>query len=181
MKPEIEQARVFFALWPGRGGRGGLAAWQAELQPLCGGRPMHPENLHATLVFLGGVAVHRLEALQLVAQEVEVEAFELCFDTARYWGHNHIAFAAPSHVPPRLLHLVRRLEERLRKHRFHFDHRPYKPHITLLRNAHWSDDPLPTMPEVRWQVDGFALVQSLSDEQGSRYEVLARFGASALE
>jgi 2'-5' RNA ligase len=119
--------------------------------------------------------------LQLAAQEVEMEAFELRFDTAHYWGHNHIAFAAPASVPAQLLHLVRKLEERLRKHRFHFDHRPYKAHVTLLRSAHWSDAPLPAMPEVCWQVDGFALVQSVSDEQGSRYEVLARFGASTLE
>jgi 2'-5' RNA ligase len=31
------------------------------------------------------------------------------------------------------------------------------------------------MPAVAWQVRDFALVQSVGDEQGGRYKVLARF------
>lgn len=181
MKPTHEQVRVFFALWPGQPERTALASWQTELLPLCGGRVMRPETLHATLVFLGGVALHRLEALQLAAQEVAFEPFELRFETARYWGHNHIAFAAPGNVPPQLARLVDDLEQRLIRHRFRFERRPYKPHVTLLRHAQWSDAELPPMPAVCWQISDFVLVQSLGDEQGARYEVLARFGASELE
>ncbi len=181
MKPTSEQVRVFFALWPRQRERDALADWQAALLPVCGGRVMRPETLHNTLVFLGGVAPHRLEALQLAAQEVVFQPFELCFDTARYWGHNHIAFAAPSNVPPQLARLEADLEQRLVRHRFRFDRRPYKPHITLLRNARWSDAELPAMRAVRWHVGDFALVQSLGDEQGTKYEVLARFGPSTLE
>jgi len=175
------QARVFFALWPNRQQRAALAVWQARLHELCGGRVMRPDTLHTTLVFLGEVSQQRLEALQLAAQEVAFEPFELRFDMARYWGHNHIAFASPSSVPPQLQRLVDELEQRLTSHGFRFERRPYKPHVTLLRNAQWSDAELPTMPAVRWPVSDFVLVQSLSDEQGARYEVLARFAASALE
>ena len=176
-----KNVRVFFALWPGQTERTALAAWQTGLQALCGGRVMRPDTLHATLVFLGEVALSRLEALQLAAQEVAFEPFELCFDTARYWGHNHIAFAAPGNVPPQLARLAGDLERHLIRHRFRFERRPYKPHITLLRNAQWSDAELPVLPAVHWQVGDFALVQSLSDERGARYELLARFGASILE
>jgi 2'-5' RNA ligase len=167
--------RVFFALWPGEAGRAALAAWQPPLRKLCGGRTMQAENLHNTLVFLGNVAEHRLEALKLAAQEVEARRFDLRIDQARYWGHNHIVFAAPHVVPPKLAQLVHDLEQSLERHRFRFDRRDYKPHITLLRHAKWSDEPLPKMPIVSWQVRDFVLVQSPQPGGDSRYRVIARF------
>ncbi|MDD5058721.1 MAG: RNA 2',3'-cyclic phosphodiesterase [Sideroxydans sp.] len=175
MNPPDKSVRVFFALWPSQSERSALAAWQPALHGLCGGRAMRPDTLHATLVFLGEIAAHRLEAAQLAAREVGAKPFKICFDTARYWGHNHIAFAAPGNVPPQLLQLVADLEHSLTRHRFRFERRTYKPHVTLLRHAQWSDDELPTMPAVSWQIGDFVLVQSLSDEHGARYEVLARF------
>lgn len=171
----VPPVRVFFALWPDAAERKAMAAWQPPLRELCGGKAMRADTLHATLVFLGDVDARRLEALQLAAQEVEGEGFELCLDRARYWGHNHIAYAAPSVVPEPLSLLVSDLEQRLRAHRFRFDHRDYKPHVTLLRHAKWSDEPLPEMPVATWRAREFVLVQSLCDELGARYEVLARF------
>jgi 2'-5' RNA ligase len=168
--------RLFFALWPTAAERAALSAWQQPLLDLCGGRVMRADTLHTTLVFLGEVAERRLEALRLAAQETNWQGFELKLTTAHYWGHNHIAFAAPDATPPQLAELVKELESRLRKHRFHFEKRPYKPHVTLLRNAQWSDAPLPTMPAVSWRFKDFVLVQSLRDEEGApHYEVLARF------
>jgi 2'-5' RNA ligase len=110
------------------------------------------------------------------AQEVNGQDFELNLTQAHYWGHNHIVYAAPDATSPQLAGLVDELESRLRRHRFHFEKRSYKPHVTLLRNALWSDAPLPRMPVVRWQINDFVLVRSLNDERGARYEVLARFG-----
>lgn len=170
-----KSVRVFFALWPNEAERAALAAWQPLLKKLCGGRAMCPDTLHATLVFLGDVAGHRLEALQLAAREVAVAPFEVGFDTARYWKHNHIAYAAPAEAPELLRQLVSDLEHGLRRHRFHFDRRSYRPHVTLLRNAEWGDEPLPAMPHVVWQMRDFVLVRSLSDASGARYQVLARF------
>jgi RNA 2',3'-cyclic 3'-phosphodiesterase len=172
---EKTYVRLFFAVWPSESERAALAAWQSSLRDLCGGREMRADTLHSTLVFLGEVAGHRLEALRLAAQEVSGRDFGLNLTTAHYWGHNHIVYAAPQTTPPQLAELVTGLERSLRKHRFRFDDRPYKPHVTMLRNAQWSDAKLPPMPAVRWQVGDFVLVQSLSDERGARYKVLARF------
>ena len=172
-------ARLFFALWPTAAESAALAAWQKPLKHLCGGRAMRGETLHATLVFLGGIEQARLEALQLAAQEVSAEGFELCFDVARYWGHNHIVYAAPSHVPQQLMQLVGVLEQCLTRHRFKFDQREHKPHITLLRNARWTDAPLPSMKPVRWQIREFALVQSAHQEGLADYRVLARIPLGA--
>lgn len=163
--------KIFFALWPTLIERGQLAAWQTPLKHLCGGRVMRAESLHATLVFLGEIEQDRLESLQLAAQEISAEGFDLCLDEARYWGHNHIVYAASSQVPPQLTRLVGALEKSLVEHRFKFDMRAYQPHVTLLRNAHWSDTLLPIMPAACWRVNDFALVQSTSQE----YRVLVRF------
>ncbi len=174
-QPDNSTVKVFFALWPTAAERDRLSVWQKPLQQLCGGRAMRSENLHNTLVFIGHIEQSRLEALQLAAQEVSAVGFELCFDGARYWGHNHIVYAAPSHVPPHLVNLVGTLEEHLTKHRFKFDQREYQPHVTLLRNARWSDAALPAMPPVRWQIQDFALVQSAQQGGLASYQVLARF------
>ena len=175
MQPQESNLRLFFAFWPTATERAAMAEWQLPLRELCGGRLMREDTLHTTLVVLGDVAEHRLQTLCLAAQEVSSRGFGFVLKSAHYWGHNHIVYAAPETVPPQLAQLVGDLERNLRTHHFHFEARPYKPHVTLLRNAHWGDTPLPPMQAVRWQVDDFVLVQSLHDEQGAKYEVLATF------
>jgi 2'-5' RNA ligase len=174
-RAEHPNARVFFALWPTASERGHLAAWQTPLQHLCGGRAMRGETLHNTLVFIGDIEQTRLEALRLAAQEVSAACFDLSFEEARYWGHNHIVYAAPVDAPQQLAQLVSDLEQRLTRHHFNFDQREYKPHVTLLRSAHWTDTPLPGMQPVRWQAGDFALVQSVLEDGLASYRVLARF------
>jgi 2'-5' RNA ligase len=170
-----EGVRVFFALWPSDAERAALAAWQPALHKQCGGRIIRADTLHNTLVFIGNIGPHRLEALRLAAQEAGGEGFRLKFAEARYWRHNRIVYAAPDSTPPELARLVRQLEQRLAAHRFDFDTRPYQPHVTLLRNAAWGDAPLPEMGGVTWRANEFALVQSAPDEHGANYRVLARF------
>lgn len=167
--------KVFFAIWPTDSERTGLAEWQDILKRKCGGRAMRIETLHATLAFIGIVGQDKLESLQLAAQEVKAEEFDLCFDAARYWEHNHIVYAAPSHIPQQLQHLAEALEQNLMRYGFQLEQRKYKPHVTLLRDANGSDKPLPDMLPVTCAVKDFLLVQSLYDERGSRYDVLAKF------
>jgi 2'-5' RNA ligase len=173
--------RVFFALWPDDAGRAALSAWQPLLLKTRGGRAMRPETLHCTLAFLGAVAESRLSVLQQAAQTVRARRFMLELASVRYWEHNHIVYAAPQTSPPSLLELVGELQSALRAQGFRFDERAYVPHVTLLRDAGWNEAPLPAMAMVRWPVQDFVLVQSLSGAGGVRYEVLARFGAAALE
>lgn len=177
--PDPSSARVFFALWPTVAEQAQLAAWGASLKRLCGGRVMRSETLHATLVFIGNIESGRLEGLQQAAREVSGERFELCFDEARYWGHNHIVYAMPRHVPQQLVQLVDVLRQRLAARHFAFDRRAYQPHVTLLRDARWNDAALPAMQPVNWSVRGFALVQSVSRDGLAGYQLLARFPSGA--
>lgn len=169
------KAKVFFSLWPSVPERELLVAWQKPLQHLCGGRAMSGATLHTTLVFIGDVEHSRLEALNLAAREVSGQAFELCFDAARYWGHNHIVYAAPGEAPQQLVLLAGGLEQSLTRHGFGFDKREYQPHVTLLRNARWTDSPLPGMHPACWQVREFVLVQSAQRDGQADYRLLARF------
>ncbi|MCX7192922.1 MAG: RNA 2',3'-cyclic phosphodiesterase [Proteobacteria bacterium] len=170
---DADSVRIFFALWPANAERGALVDWQCTLEDVCGGRVMRADTLHATLVFIGEIEAARLEALKLAAAEVVAGCFDLCFDEARYWGHNHILYAAPNVVPQQLVQLVRELELHLTRHRFKFEQREFKPHVTLLRNARWTEDPLPKMPPVRWLIREFVLVQSVRGE--ANYRILANF------
>ena len=170
-----DKLRIFFALWPTATERRALVGWQTVLKEKCGGRVMRADTLHATLVFLGEVEAARIEALKLAAEEVSAESFELRFDQACYWGHNHILYATPSAVPDALLQLVDELARRLKRHRFSFMKHEFKPHITLLRNARWTDKPLPEMQAVCWRIKDFVLVQSAPQADHAHYRVLARF------
>jgi len=170
--------RVFFALWPSETERNQLVAWQKPLHRLCGGRIMRNETLHCTLVFIGEIEHTRLEALQLAAQEMSASTFELCFDHANYWGHNHIVYAMPGEVPEQLAQLVETLERRLGLHGFDFEHRSYQPHVTLLRNARWTHATMSELSAVCWQARDFVLVQSTLQQGVANYEVLARFPLS---
>ncbi len=136
---------------------------------------MHGETLHSTLVFIGNIDKSMLESLHLAGLEVSGQLFELCLDVARYWGHNHIVYAAPSHLPLPLVQLAQSLQQSLARHGFKFDHREFRPHVTLIRNARWNEAPLPEMRPVCWQIRDFVLVQSLSHQGRVAYRVLDRF------
>ena len=171
MNTPSDPIRLFFALWPDEAVRDSLSGWPLP----CSGRAMSMQTLHTTLVFLGAVDQARLESLKLAAEEVVAQSFELCFDVARYWGHNHIVYAAPDVIPVQLQYLVSELERHLVQHHFQFERREYKPHVTLMRNVHWSDEPFPEMSQVSWRVSEFVLLQSMPVDGKSHYRILANF------
>ena len=164
-------ARVFFALWPDDSVRDALDRKARMLHRSCGGRVMRRENVHLTLVFIGDIAVGRLDEIRSVADTMSGEAFEFVLDQLGYWRHNRIVWAAPQTVPGPLRELVTGLERALKQAGYEFDRRPYAPHLTLIRDA-CEPRVLPAL-DVAWPVSDFALVQSVRDEHGSRYQVVA--------
>jgi len=167
--------KVFFALWPDDAARAALAVWQAALQPHCGGRVMRAETLHVTLVFVGLVEPGKLPEIEQTAREISAQPFALALDKAQYWAHNRIVYAMPEQMPQDLRYLAERLEQRLLERGCKLEVRVYRPHVTLLRGAHWPDAMLPDLPQVRWQVQEFVLMQSMLQH----YRQLARFPLGA--
>jgi 2'-5' RNA ligase len=162
--------RLFFALWPDDEVRAQLAGWSRELHALCGGRPTRPENLHVTLAFLGSVEEVRVAEVERAAGTVRPRACPLILDQPGYWKHNRIAWAGASVVPPGLEALVSGLRGILAKSQIRFDAKSFVSHVTLLREAR-EPRAMPALAPIEWRLDGFALVQSVTLPQGSRYEI----------
>lgn len=167
-------ARVFFALWPDRRAQQQLGEMAQRLQSACGGRKTRAETIHLTLVFLGAVAISRLDALRLAADAIKANGFDLVLDEIRYWKHNRIAWAGTGKIPQELLDLVNALQNSLTAAGFSFDQQAYVPHITLVRKA-WCHV-LPDLTEpIDWRVREWVLVKSEPASDGSVYTPIGRW------
>jgi len=177
---------VFFALWPDEGLRKALVKVGGSLHALHGGRRMRPDSIHLTLVFVGQVDVRHIPDLLAMAGQQRVEGFTTLFDKAECWRHNHIGCLGAGETPENLLALVQALEGGLKALDIPFDRRPYKPHITLLRNADCRREEAgperegkakntPAPEAVAWPARDFVLVKSSLRPEGALYEELGRW------
>jgi 2'-5' RNA ligase len=150
--------------------RAQLAHWSCDLHALCGGRPTRPENLHVTLAFLGSVAEARVAEVERAASEVAPRAATLVLDQPGYWKHNRIAWAGASVVPTEIETCVAELRNALARVGLRFDAKPFVSHVTLLREAR-GPKAMPALEPIEWRIGGFTLVQSVTLQRGSRYEI----------
>jgi 2'-5' RNA ligase len=167
-----DTARMFVALWPDQRVRDGLCAWRDGVAWPASASPTRTEQLHVTLHFLGNVARARIPEL---AAELAVgfDPFELAFGHPEMWPGG-IAVLAPDVAPAPLLALHGALGEALERLGITPEARPYRPHVTLARRAGSLRTPI-AGPPVRWQVDGYALMQSKVGS-GSEYGVVQAYG-----
>lgn len=167
-----DRQRLFFALWPDE-------ALRRELTPLlklykeCGGRAYSPGNLHITLSFLGSVDSSTRDCLVQAAGEITAPPFQLNLDRFGYWPRPRVVWLGCSEIPPTLTDLVERINRLVEQCGLQPERRPYQPHLTLLRKA--QRGPAATAPNLAWEVDAFALVESVSTQQGVEYRVLRRW------
>lgn len=166
--------RLFTALWPAPSLQAAIANWQGTWHWPRQAARVKEDRLHATLHFLGDVAVSRMPEITR-ALAVPFESFELELGVATVWP-NGVAVVEPFVTPPALSTLHARLGEELQRLEIDVDSRPYRPHVTLARRAH-SATPPAGGPALHWRVDdGYVLVRSLPG--GAGYEVVTRFNAS---
>ncbi len=170
--PDSDERRLFLALWPEDDERRQLA----ELAASVAGRRRVPDaNLHLTLVFLGATTADRLTAYQAALADVPVPRLELLLDRYGYWPQPRILWLGSSRTPPELYELVADLHRRLRGCGFTPERRAFQAHITLARKFPGPAPVQPPAAPVRWLVEDVALVESLRDRTGSRYQVLCRW------
>lgn len=166
--------RLFFALWPDDEVRSGLASLVRELAAQCGGRAMAPDNLHATLAFLGNVPRARVAEFVALADALAASPFELALDIVDYWRHNRIVWAGAQVVPPALSDLAAAMRRGLEALAWPADDRPFAAHVTLLRNARRGPAARAARLPV-WRVRDFVLVESTQQAGGVRYTPLRRW------
>ena len=136
-----DSARLFIAMELGREMRRELCRLQEAFKGKIQGNFTLPENLHLTLVFLGMTERRRIRE---IASLMEQAAKGKKYDRARLAGLG--SFGQPQKAIlwcgldglEQTGSLQRELCAVLRGAGFGFDEKPFKPHITLARNAKLS-------------------------------------------
>lgn len=90
-------------------------------------------NLHLTLAFLGEIGEERVQVLKGIIDDAKGPSFPLLFDRYGFFDRG-ILFLQPERQIG-LFSLEKRMEDNLRLKGFALEDRPYRPHITLARNA----------------------------------------------
>lgn len=166
--------RLFFALNPGSAVRKAVAAVQRD----CGveGRAVPPANFHVTLAFLGMQEAEVLPRVLEVAAGLEFPRCELVLDQLGRFSRAGVLWLGASEVPPALASFQHALVGALLDADIGHDRKPWKPHLTLYRKLR---TPPPTMRSVaiRWRLEGFSLVESVSVNRGVVYHDIASWKA----
>ena len=132
-------------------------------------RPVLPENLHLTLLFLGSVPAGLIDDLCIGAHTVATQCGQLSMQLNRFgcWTRPGIVWLAPVPAPARLVALAHHLRDMAQELNLPLEKRPYKPHVTLLRGYRPSDRITPeclTAPSLpAWPVHSFTLMESRPD------------------
>ncbi|BAQ68972.1 2'-5' RNA ligase [Rhodovulum sulfidophilum] len=98
------------------------------------GRPVPPENLHLTLVFLGELSEPLLDDVHLAFAGIRAGRFQLTVSGLGLFGADrpHNLHAALAESAP-LRHLQAKLETAARRAGVALDRRRFVPHVTLAR------------------------------------------------
>ena len=179
--PAPRGLRLFFALWPTHSQRQALAELTATAIAPIRGKAVPPGNLHVTLAFLGAVPGPAFVRLVEIGGRGGDPAVQLAFSRIEYWAKPRVVVALAARVPQAGLRIVERLWGELTPLGFECEHRPWHPHLTLVRRVREPPPPSfgPTLPAKAaaaaaggW---GLALVESSTHSEGVRYRPLAEW------
>ncbi|APE30831.1 2'-5' RNA ligase [Halomonas aestuarii] len=166
--------RLFLALVPPPALRRRLGELAERAWTRCGGRRVPDDSLHLTLAFLGEVDEAGADELMTWVEELEVPEGEWRLDA---WG----CFSRPGilwvggRTPDRaLVALQASLWHELEARGFGRGPSHFVPHVTLLRRARRLETQgLPPI-DLTWRHGRLALLRSFTENDGARYETLAR-------
>lgn len=164
-------ARLFFALWPDDVVRAALVARRDAIALHTGGRPMLPNSLHLTLLFVGEVAELKVPTLMACGDRIHAPAFRLQIDARSHFRNAHLAWLGATALPAELVHLHEMLRNEVVAAGFALDARPFQPHVTVARKCVHFPSPSPIEP-IEWSVESFVLIDSHNTPAGPMYRVL---------
>ena len=140
-----------------------------KLPVLTGMRPVLPEALHLTLLFMGDVAARERRCLECDMRQVSVPPFTLRLDGYGYFERAQAIWLGCSSRPHELDVLVERLKSLAERCGVDFDDRAFTPHVTLFRKA--GRVAFPDVPvAIEWQAKEFHLLESLPHEKTTHYK-----------
>lgn len=174
--------RLFFAYWPEPDTVERIVPWVHAAHALYGGRMMRPETLHMTLAFLGKVDEDRTRMLIEACSDWKLPAGTMVLRNPGRFHHAKVVWlgpeadAAEGRSPEWLYRANDTLWSCLSPLGWRREEGPFRPHVSLLRNAQAGDlDALRGDP-VEWTPRRCVLVGSEPGPTGSRYTVLTEIG-----
>ena len=164
--------RLFFALEPDATVRRQVTEFQQSIELT--GRAVPPANLHVTLAFLGMQESHVRAAAGEGAAALSCPCCELVLDSPGRFKRASVLWLGASRIPAALLTFQHALVDGLLEAGLGYDKKPWKFHLTLYRKMR---KPAPIMAPVaiRWRLDGFSLVESVSVRSGVEYHTLGHW------
>lgn len=164
--------RLFFALWPDETVRQRCARMAKSISRP-DDKPVRPDNLHMTLVFLGNIDAMTETLFIQAASVIAAPVMTITFDRVSYWRKPRVVCLTGRSGDTGLDSLVSELTAISRTLGIPVDDRPFTPHITLIRKAR----ALKTIEfePIVWQADAFCLVESCSGPDGVEYRVIRQW------
>ncbi len=176
--------RLFVALWPDAELREVVYDSSRKMMPKKDGwqgRLVDKQNLHVTLAFLGTVSFDRVDCIRAAVENIRWQPFTLQLDQLGYWHRPRVAWFGVTQTPEQLTDMVRQLRQGLLHCDFEPEQRAFHPHLTLARKCRPPrsvDLPVVLAEVLNWDVRNLALVSSVTDPAGVRYEVMDQWGPS---
>ena len=134
-----------------------------------------PRNLHLTLAFLGEQPGGRLGALRKCMERAAAGSFGLELgNVGRFRRSGGDIWWLGVRLSPELRGLQARLCSELRSAGFETEERPFRPHITLLRQAGGDAPRTPDFPPLEQRVERMTLFESMRERGALVYRPLAR-------
>ena len=162
--------RLFFALWPSSSVRKQLIAIQKQQAPKQASL-VSPDNLHITMVFLGGMNAGQQHCVMTLANTIDFQPFQITLDQLQYHKRQQMLWLCSSKISDELHLLYDTLSTGLAQCGYVAAERAFIPHVALTRKQ-GKPQKGRVIEALTWPVDGFALVESQTLESGAVYRVL---------
>ena len=171
--------RIFFALWPDDDVRQQIIeAFMHSPQYKKKGRVIRPENIHATLHFIGNVTEESKSCMHQAAQSIKSSPFSLTLDRYGHFYKARVLWMGCYQLPDEAKNLYRELGDALKQCEYQPESRPFVPHVTLMRKLVKPGEFADFEP-IEWTCNDFVLVQSKTIPEGVQYEVIERYPLSS--
>jgi len=175
-----KRRRLFLALWPDDITRTKLADVQKQLsrnKRLKSARPVDVSNIHITMHFLGAVSEDVHTRLDELMSTVNASTFTLVIDRWGYFPRAKVLWLGAAATPDALADLVEQTQMCIQQCIEAYEQKRFVPHATVFRKARHPlevDDFHP----IEWNIDRFALVESVTHPEGPEYRVLKEWKLS---
>ncbi len=164
-------ARLFVAIVPPDDVKDAAAAFPASAP---GVRAVRREQLHVTLRFAGDFPAERIDALKRRLEHIEAASFTLTVGPWGRFGHRTAWLGVAPEAP--VIALADAVDAAFRAEGTPRREQPFRPHLTVARMTKLSPvkarqllESAPPLPELRWQVGAFELVQSSLSPSGATH------------